>query len=93
MKTRGVGLVGVVLAVLTITSCSTSENFSFHPHGRAIVKSSPSASYIWEPEYYVYRRGKYRFVAGGYRPVLSRKNYFKRSLKGYTYKGDYAAAR
>jgi hypothetical protein len=93
MKKRGVRGVSILLVMLMMASCSTSENFSFHPHGKTIVKSSPSASYIWEPEYYVYKRGKYRFVAGGYRPVLSRKNYFKRSLKGYTYKGDYAAAR
>lgn len=89
---RGIVLIGILFAVLFI-GCSTSENFSFHPHGNHIVKSSPSASYIWEPEYYVYKNGKYRFVRGGYRPVLSRKNYYKRSLRGYTYKGDYAAAR
>lgn len=78
---------------LLITGCSTSENFSFHPHGKHIVKSSPTVAYIWEPEYYIYKNGKYRFVQGGYRPVISRKNYYKRSLKGFTYKGDYAAAR
>jgi hypothetical protein len=93
MKKCGVGLGWIVGVAFFISSCSTSENFSFHPHGKTIAKSSPSASYIWEPEYYVYKRGKYRFIPGGYRPVLSRKNYFKRSLKGYTYKSDYAAAR
>ncbi|HEY0741197.1 MAG TPA: hypothetical protein VGD40_07035 [Chryseosolibacter sp.] len=77
----------------SLSGCSSSENFSFHPHGNHIVKSSPSVSYIWEPEYYVYKNGKYRFVQGGYRPVVSRKKYFKRSLKGYTYRSDYAAAR
>lgn len=93
MKKIGVGFGLVAGVIFLMTSCSTSENFSFHPHGKTVVSSSPSASYIWEPEYYVYSRGKYRFVPGGYRPVLSRKNYFKRSLKGYMYKGDYAAAR
>jgi hypothetical protein len=86
----------VVLGLIvgfSLTGCSTSENFSFHPHGKHIVKSSPSVSYVWNPEYYVYKNGKYRFVPGGYRPVISRKNYYKRSLKGYTYRGDYAAAR
>ena len=89
---RGIVLIGFIISFL-LTGCSSSENFSFHPHGKQIVKSSPSVSHIWEPEYYVYKRGKYRFVSGGYRPVFSRKNYYKRSLKGYTYKGDYAAAR
>jgi hypothetical protein len=85
--------VSMVLFIVLLTSCSTSENFSFHPHGKKIVNSSPSPAYVWNPEYYVYKNGKYRFVPGAYRPILSRKNYFKRSLKGYTYKGDYAAAR
>ena len=89
---RIIVLLGVVVSIL-LTGCSTSENFSFHPYGKQIIKSSPSVSYVWNPEYYVYKNGKYRFVPGAYRPVISRKNYFKRSLKGYTYKGDYAAAR
>jgi hypothetical protein len=90
---KSVVLVAFVIVGLMFTGCSTSENFSFHPHGKAVVKSSPSASYVWDPEYYVYKRGKYRFVSGNYRPVLSRKSYFKRSLKGYMYKGDVASAR
>lgn len=83
----------VLVLGFLFASCSSSENFSFHPHGKRVVGSAPTAAYIWEPEYYVYKNGKYRFVSGGYRPVISRKNYYKRSLKGYTYKGDYAAAR
>lgn len=86
-------MVCIAAGLLSMSGCSTSENFSFHPHGKNIVKSSPSASYVWDPEYYVYKNGKYKFVPGNYRPVLSRKNHFKRSLKGYMYKSDYASAR
>jgi hypothetical protein len=89
---KGIVLFAFSIGVL-LTGCRSSENFSFHPYGNHIVKSSPTVSYIWEPEYYVYKRGKFKFVQGKYRPVINRKNYYKRSLKGYTYKGDYAAAR
>jgi hypothetical protein len=86
-----IAALGVVLTLMG--SCSTSDHFYFLPHGKNVVTSSPSASYVWDPEYYVYKNGKYRFVSGNYRPVFSRKNHFKRSLKGYMYKSDVATAR
>jgi hypothetical protein len=51
-----------------------------------IVSSSPGPGWVWDPKYYVYNGKHYRFVRGHYRKVLSRKNYFKKSLQGYTSK-------
>jgi hypothetical protein len=43
---------------------------------------------VWEPEYYVYKNGKYRFVKGYYRKVRAKKAFWKRSLQGLTMKSD-----
>ena|SRR5688572_9648896 len=46
---------------------------------------APSYGRIWVPEYFNYENGKYQFVKGYYRKVISRRSYYKRSLRGYAY--------
>lgn len=48
---------------------------------------------IYVPSYYIYRHGKYHFVKGHYRYVLSPRVYRRRSLQGYGTKLESASIR
>lgn len=58
-----------------------------------IAKEGSGPRRIYVPEYYVYRNGRYVFVKGHYRLVLSRALYYKRTMRGYGWKGDRASVR
>jgi hypothetical protein len=82
----------IALGICLLSGCSGTEN-SFQPkaHRKTVVRT-PAAGWVWVPEYYIYD-GRYRFVSGHYRKLLSRKAYWKRSLRGYGSREEYTGAR
>jgi hypothetical protein len=81
---RSIGFAGIALFLSMIFSaCSSSENFTVKQQH---VGNSAAPSWVWEPEYYTHKAGKYQFTQGYYRPVINRKQHIKRSLKGFMYK-------
>jgi hypothetical protein len=77
----------MLAGIYLLPACSGTERSS-----RKVVMRTPAAGWVWEPEYYVYD-GRYRFVRGHYRKILSRKAYLRRSLRGYCAKDAHATAR
>lgn len=74
-------LLGFLITVTGSGACS-SNRYSQVENDFVTGPSGPRKIYV--PEYYVYRNGKYKFVRGHYRWVLSRRLYLKRSMEGYT---------
>lgn len=77
-----------------LAGCSTSQNY-LPPNTpkTKVIAGSPAPGWVWVPEYYVYNGKRYRFVRGHYRKILSRKSYWKRSLRGYSYAREHTGAR
>lgn len=76
-----------VEAMLVGLCCLLVSCNSAHMH---VTESKPkpvsaiaSHDKIYVPKYYVYRNGHYKFVRGYYRVIFSKKNYWKKSLRGY----------
>ena len=86
-------LLGVmaVIGVYVLSACSGTEKFSPRAKRKMAVRT-PASGWVWEPQYYVYD-GRYQFVKGHYRRLISRKAYLKRSLRGNGPAQSYAAAR
>jgi hypothetical protein len=91
-KTVYVWVLYSALAMLSFSSCSSSER-CLQKKDPEFVTGQNGPRRIYVPEYYLYRRGKYEFVPGHYRLVLSRKTYLKRSMRGYTYRREHASIR
>lgn len=85
-----VGIVAVI-GVYMLSACSGTGKFSPRAQQKATMRT-PVSGWVWEPQYYVYN-GRYRFVRGYYRKLISRKAYLKRSLRGNGPAQSYAAAR
>ena len=83
--------VAAVIGVYLLSACSGTEKFSPRAQHKMSMRT-PVAGWVWEPQYYVYD-GRYRFVKGHYRKLISRKAYLKRSLRGNGPAQGYAAAR
>jgi hypothetical protein len=82
-------LIVLLGTLLLFTGCGTGLR-----DGRLPLKEfsgSPVPDWVYEPEYYVYRDGRYKFVKGHYRKVLFRKHFRKRSLRGYGSSSETAA--
>jgi hypothetical protein len=89
---RRILIVVAVIGVYLLSACAGTEKFSPR-HQRNLSKGTPVTGWVWEPQYYVYNGGRYRFVRGYYRKLISRKAYLKRSLRGNGPEQGYAAAR
>ncbi len=78
----------VLLTVIVSFSCSPSRE--------AMLRSKSAGGYnvdkVWEPGYYIYSNGNYKFVRGQYRSLLSRKAHRRRMLQGNC-PGDLASRR
>jgi hypothetical protein len=81
----------ILAGVYLFQACSGTDK-SFRPKARKVVMRTPAAGWVYVPEYYVYD-GRYRFVRGHYRKILSRKAYLRRTLRGYGSREAHAAAR
>ena len=79
----------VIICVSFLLSCGVSET----PMMEATNYGGVAPQKVYQPEYYVYKNGRYKFVKGHYRKVYNRKIFRKRSLEGYGSKGDYRAVR
>jgi hypothetical protein len=87
-------LIGMKIIFIPLLFFFTGCGITRHPAAsHKMFSGSPAPDWVYEPEYYTYRNGQYNFVKGHYRRVLSRKNYWKRSLKCFGRTGDYTAAR
>lgn len=82
----------IVAGIYLLAACSGASRSFRAKESRKVVMRTPAAGWVYVPEYYVYD-GRYRFVRGHYRKILSRKAYLKRSLRGYGSKDAHAAAR
>ncbi|MBT1700613.1 hypothetical protein KK083_27235 [Fulvivirgaceae bacterium PWU4] len=80
-----------MIGVYMLSACSGTEKFSPRSQQKVTART-PVTGWVWEPQYYVYN-GRYRFVRGHYRKLISRKAYLKRSLRGNGPAQSYAAAR
>jgi hypothetical protein len=69
---------GVVLILVIFTSCKISKNES-----NGVISRPAVPDRVYEPEYYIYKNGRYKFVKGHYRKVWMKRNYWKRSLNGF----------
>jgi hypothetical protein len=79
-----------ILLLFLLPCCNvTSQKVVSHKS----FSGAPTPDWVYEPEFYTYKNGRYTFVKGHYRKVLSRKNYWKRSLRGFGSRNDYAVAR
>jgi hypothetical protein len=83
-------LVVLLGTFLLVAGCSTVSNDGRLMQPKAFSGASVP-DWIYEPEYYVYKNGRYRFVKGHYRKILFRKQFRKRSLLGYGSPEDTAA--
>jgi hypothetical protein len=81
----------ILLLTIVNTGCRTAETcVGQKQHGITTGPRGPRKLYV--PEYYVYRNGRYEFVKGHYRYILSRKTYLKRSMRGFTNRLDETAS-
>lgn len=86
------GILGTALLLGFLTRCGVNERFSIRGTKPAI-SGTRARGMVYEPTFYIYRNGRYTFIEGGYRKVRFGKAYYKRSLRGYRVKGDYASSR
>jgi hypothetical protein len=79
----------VYLLVLPLMFSCASEKRIRPAHAKDVAAGGPVPSKVWVQHYFIYRHGRYQFVKGHYRPVISKKAYLKRSVKGYTSNNKY----
>lgn len=91
---RGSVAILIGICACLIGGCSTSQNnMQSNVSKNKVTAGTPAPGWVWVPEYYVYNGKNYRFVKGHYRKVLSRRAYWRRSLRGYSQGKDHTAAR
>jgi hypothetical protein len=77
------------LMVLVLLFCCCSEKRLPIEHAHSTIAGGPVPTKIWVQDYFIYRHGRYQFVKGHYRPVISKRAYLRRSVKGYTSNKNY----
>jgi hypothetical protein len=81
----------LLLITICFIACKSPDTCKHVSKSQRLVEGKgPKRIYV--PEYFVYRNGKYEFVKGHYRLVLSPKTYVRRSMKGYTTRQEAAAS-
>lgn len=89
----GWGIFGIALLFALLLSNCAVHDLRRRNDTRLGISGTPAPSRIYEPRYYVYKNGRYTFVGGKYRRIWFPRAYYKRSLRGFIQKNDYAAAR
>ena len=87
------GFYVLTFACLLFGCGSTSQCNSELSNPNRVVAGAPAPEKVWIKKDFNYRNGRYTFTDGRYEKVVSKKAYYKRSLRGYTIKDDYPRAR
>lgn len=82
-RERNAMTVGCILLLCTFVFSTCSSRSSATNYYDRVGLGGTLPGKVWDPKYYVYNKGKYTFVKGRYRDVISRKKYWKKSLQGY----------
>lgn len=83
----------LVLLVLTASLLPSCQSVKCRGADEGFVTGPGGLRKVYVPEYFVYRNGRYDFVEGHYRWVISRKTYLKRANRGYTNRPERASIR
>jgi hypothetical protein len=93
MSVKKLGLIICVCLGISFAGCKSHEKCAPSADNQSVTSKSPMIKKVYVPEYYRYHNGRYSFVKGHYRLVLSPKAEYKRSLRGYTSHPDYTSIR
>ena len=87
------GIFGMsILVALFLSGCAVRD-LTKRNDTRLGISGTPAPARIYEPRYLIYKNGRYTFIGGRYRRIWFPRSYYKRSLRGFIQKNDYAAAR
>jgi hypothetical protein len=92
-RIRRITGIGFLYFICSLAGCSGSKDYALSNGSKKSIAGTPAPGWIWEPEYYIFDDGKYRFVEGHYRLVVFRKAYYKRKLRGHSNRYGHTAAR
>lgn len=72
-----------LLAVI-FASCNSIQKCKSSLSPNEIRSSAGVPRKVYTPQQYYYREGKYTFIKGHYAPILLKRLYLKKSVRGYT---------